>query len=91
MPSAATGFSYLVDSYAALEGVLVVLDPLTVAVEFGLTASHDADDEYLTEPGAARRSVRIPTGIIARRRVMDRQLMRPACSEQDLRVWTSIG
>ena len=41
----ATGFSYLVDSCAALEGVLVVLDPLTVAVEVGLAASHGADDE----------------------------------------------
>lgn len=40
----ATGFSYLVDSCAALEGVLVVLEPLAVAVEFGLAASQ-GDDE----------------------------------------------
>lgn len=41
----ATGFSYLVEHCAALEGVRVVLDPLDVAVELCLTVSRDADDE----------------------------------------------
>jgi Asp/Glu/hydantoin racemase len=53
----ATGFSYLVDQFAALEGVGVVLDPLDVAAQLCLAALRDADDD---QPSTNRWSIGSP-------------------------------